>query len=171
MKNIKTIEPVSFGLDDTSRRYGEYSERSAARAVVRNHEGGIYLLYVHTKGYHKLPGGGIDDGESIEEAVKREAIEEIGCRIELDRELGEIVEYRDFEDLKQISYCYTANQIGEKVEQSLEQSEIDEGHDLVIARDIKDAISIMEDDSPESIEGKYIRMRDLCFLKEALLAD
>lgn len=37
--------------------------RRAARAVIRNHENQIAIMYFTKTGSYKLPGGGIDEGE------------------------------------------------------------------------------------------------------------
>lgn len=167
MKRLITIDEQTFGRTPTDNH--SLPRRNAARAVVFNQNGGVYLLNVTSHGYHKLPGGGIDDGEEIGEALKREILEEVGCDSEVGDELGEVLEYRVFEDfnVEQLSYCFVATQIGELGEQSLEQGEIDEGHDLVIAQDLDDAISILENGNPNNIEGQYIKLRDLTILKEA----
>lgn len=168
MKRLITINEETFGrllpTDNT-----EYPKRSAARAVVTTGNGEVYLLHVTSHGYHKLPGGGIDKGEEIREALRREILEEVGCDSKVGIELGDVLEYRDIEDWKveQLSYNYLAEQVGELGKQSLEQGEIDEGHDLVIAKDINEAISIVESDNPSNDEGEYIRLRDLTILKEA----
>ena len=53
--------------------------RDAARAVLLKGNK-IALIYVSRHGYHKLPGGGIEKGESIEDALFREIKEETGCK-------------------------------------------------------------------------------------------
>ncbi len=168
MKNLITISEETFGRTDTPQD-AQYEFREAARAVLFNKDNGVYLLNVTTQGYHKLPGGGIDHGEDARKALKREIAEEVGCDSEIGHELGKVIEFRLYEDgnLEQHSYNYLARQVGELHEQNLEQGEIDEGHDLVVAKDIDEAIAILEADKPKNIEGEYISLRDLTILKEA----
>jgi len=49
--------------------------REAARAVLFDDDDNIPLLFVAKHHYHKLPGGGIDDGENKEDALIRECRE------------------------------------------------------------------------------------------------
>lgn len=168
MKRILTITEETFGRpkpDPTTN----FTKRESARAVVTNSTGEVYLLYVTSHGYHKLPGGGIDPGEAVREALKREILEEVGCLSQIGKEIGEIVEFRHYEDesLEQYSYSFFAQQVGERGEQHLEQGEIDEGHDLVIANNLDHAIRLLENDQPNNTEGAYIRLRDLTILKAA----
>jgi ADP-ribose pyrophosphatase YjhB (NUDIX family) len=92
----------------------KFKTREAARAVVINNDGNIALLNVSKWNYHKLPGGGINEGEGVIAALKRECREEIGCEVEVTGEIGEIIEYRKMFNLKQTSYCYLAKVVGEK---------------------------------------------------------
>lgn len=51
------------------------------RGVVRDEEGQFLLVrHTYAPGW-MFPGGGIDPGESLEEAVKRELFEEVGVRV------------------------------------------------------------------------------------------
>lgn len=52
------------------------------------HQGCLLLCNTRSTGRFSIPGGGIDIGESTEEALKREVFEECGIRIEIDRFIG-----------------------------------------------------------------------------------
>ena len=57
----------------------QYIQRIGAYAVIENNENLIAIVKTNT-GYF-LPGGGIENGESLEICLKRECIEEIGVEI------------------------------------------------------------------------------------------
>lgn len=79
MKLLAEISEGSLGLSDHHELLGsEYRLRKSARAILLNHEGKMAVQYVKNYGYHTLPGGGINVGESIEKALKREVKEEVG---------------------------------------------------------------------------------------------
>jgi 8-oxo-dGTP diphosphatase len=132
----------------------------------------IAILHVAKSGYYKLPGGGVEKDESLIEAAKRETIEEAGCDIEITKEIGKIIEYRDKDDygdsngIIQTSFCYLAHIVGPKKEPSFEQDEIREGFQLVWIN-INEAIRLIEQSSPTTYDGGFIIKRDLIFLKEA----
>ena len=68
-----------------------YIERPGAYGIVINDLGELGVLRV--KGEYFLPGGGLDQGESSEEALKRECLEEAGWQIEIVRGVGQAAEY------------------------------------------------------------------------------
>jgi 8-oxo-dGTP diphosphatase len=159
MKLLKHIEdkPLIKGV--------KIWKREAARAVVFDENEFIPLLFVSKSNYHKLPGGGIEKGESKIEACKREMLEETGCDVEIGKEVGMVTEYRSFFDnLFQTSYCYIGKIIKKGIS-NLEQSEIDEGFKLVWFS-LDDAITQIKNDKPTNYEGKFIQERDLRFLEE-----
>lgn len=162
MRLVKTIQFKNLKPEDTNK----FEVRRAARAVVFDNDKNIGILYVGKHNYHKLPGGGLEDDESIEEALKRECLEEIGCNIETFGELGEIIEFRDKWSLKQHSYCYLANLVGERGKPNFTQKELDNGFEIKWVS-LKDAIKLLENDKPEGYEGGFIQIRDSSFLKEA----
>ena len=139
--------------------------RRAVRAVVFDADGNIALLHVSKNKYYKLPGGGIEEGEEIIQALIRECQEEIGCNIKVDEEVGEVIEYRDQHRFRQISYCYTAKVIGDKGSPNLEQEEIDEGFKEVWVS-LDEAICLLKESEPTSYNGPFIVMRDLKMLEE-----
>jgi 8-oxo-dGTP diphosphatase len=90
---------------------GKTVHRTAVRAVIqRGHE----LLMVHSAnvGDYKFPGGGVDNGESHEQALARELREECGASLlGVDGELGAVIEYdfaeeKEFDVFKMTSHYY-----------------------------------------------------------------
>ena len=52
------------------------------------HEGRVLLMKTRHTGKRHPPGGGIDIGESVEDALKREVLEETGIQVEVARLAG-----------------------------------------------------------------------------------
>jgi 8-oxo-dGTP diphosphatase len=165
MKLLKTIRDSDIGSDIPDGVPKQ--ERGASRAVVFDADGNVALLHATKKHFHKLPGGGIEQGEDIETALRRELIEEIGCSVKNLRELGSVEEYRNKWELHQISYCFLADLDGEKGTPDLEEDEIADGFEPVWLS-IEDAIKTLEGEAPvEDYEGKFIQLRDVTLLKAA----
>lgn len=156
------VIPGSQDLDPSS-----FSERQAARAVVINDVGQVALLKVSKHNYHKLPGGGIEAHEDIEQALRRELLEEIGCEARVVDEVGEIIEYKNEHQKKQTSYCYIGQQFGDSREPNFTEREFSDGFEMVWSTDIDQAIKLLENDKPSDYTGHFIRGRDLAFLKAA----
>ncbi|TRZ65029.1 MAG: NUDIX domain-containing protein [Spirochaetia bacterium] len=161
MKLLKTIKFDEVNPEELEK----YEFRQTARAIVFDKEGKIALLFVSKKGYHKLPGGGIEKGESIEDALKRECLEEIGCEIKITGEIGTIIEHRKAFKINQESFCYLAKVVGEKGEPAFMDDEIEEGF-LALWVSLDEAIKILETDKSDDYQGKFIKIRDLAFLRE-----
>lgn len=160
---ICDISDRTFDTSSTLDSLDNYRVRKAARGVLIN-EGKIALLNVNTKGYHKLPGGGVEENETNDEAFIREILEETGCKSKVIENVGVTIEYRNQLKLVQISYVFTAEVIGEPGLQKLEQGEIDEGHDLEWYS-IDEALSILQNEHPLEYEGKFINTRDKSILQ------
>lgn len=165
MKFLKTITDKDF--DSNIPAPEKYKEREAARAVVFDKDNNVAILHVTKDHYHKIPGGGIEEGEDIMQALKREVLEEIGCEIENIKELGIIEEYRNKHPLHQTSYCFTANVFGEKGKPNFTAKEIAGGFEVTWLS-LDDAIEVIRnEDESEIYESDFMTKRDLAFLKEA----
>lgn len=167
MKQLLTLRDEDLFTGAKNRMPDGWFKRTAARAVLFSDAGEVYLLKMAARNYHKLPGGGVNDGEPLKNALYRELLEEIGCPAEITDELGEVIEYRNDEEMEQHSYCYIAKQSGPLGETALEEGEVDDGAETVVAKNIDEAIALLENDEPTNYEGHFIRQRDLCFLREA----
>lgn len=165
MKPLLIIRPADVGA--TEDPDATFRERRAARAVMTNENGGVYLIHMKTRGYYKLPGGGIDEGEDIEAALHRELAEECGTGGTIIGELGSIEEFREDNGLHQISYCYLVKQQGQHAATEFEQGEVEDGAELVIAADITAAIHLVESSTPPDDECRFMQRRDSTFLREA----
>ena len=168
MRLLKEISEGSLGLTDKFEELGsQYELRKSARGVVLNSAGEMATQYLKNYNYHKLPGGGVDAGETIEQAIKREVLEEVGCDCEIVGELGLVIEYRNKYKLLHISYGFAARVVGEIGNTSLEDEEIEEGQEtLWLPPSI--VLEKMEKDKPGKFEGHFILEREKAFLREFL---
>jgi 8-oxo-dGTP pyrophosphatase MutT (NUDIX family) len=59
-------------------RHPDYLFRVSLKAVIINPEGKLLLVKESAREYWDVPGGGLDHGETIKEALTREIFEEVG---------------------------------------------------------------------------------------------
>lgn len=171
MKKIATLTDREIHNESPLKDKGNYTVRKAARAILFDNDNKIALLNLTKMGNHKLPGGGIEDGEDIHLALAREIQEEVGCAAEILGEVGVIEEFRDKFKLHQQSYCYLAKVVGEKGDPNFTEKEISEGFEIVWVDDIGSAIELMKTGKPSNYEGGFILKRDILFLESALIAN
>ncbi len=143
---------------------GKYSLRTAARAIVFNSDNEIALLNAKKYKFHKLPGGGVEKGESIVNTLKRELQEEIGCKVKITKEIGKIIEIKNKYSQKQISYCSIANVLS-KGNSNLTREEKENLGIGVEWIALNKAIQLLKKDKPKDYTARFIVYRDLIFLK------
>lgn len=161
MKLLKHIEDAPLNKDK------EIKKRFAVRAVLLDENGLTPIVFASKMNYHKIPGGGIEKGESKIDALVREIYEESGCVAKIEKELGRITEYRSkFEWFQfQTSYCFFGKVI-EKGKPNFDDGEVKEGFELSWFT-LVEAIEVLRNDKPRDYEGWFIQQRDLVFLEEA----
>lgn len=167
MKILTEINDATVGLGTAEQLGSSYELRKSARAILKKSDGTIAVQYIARSHFHKLPGGGVESGESIEEGLIREIKEEVGCGAHIVAPLGVVIEYRNEHRLIQISYCFVAGVLEPFHEPTLEQAEIDEGL-TPLWMNPHEALAQMEIDQPTSYQGHFILKREIAFLKEYL---
>lgn len=157
------------GRRDTSpREEAGFALRQAARAVLLDADGRMALMRVTRSGLHKLPGGGIEAGENVFAALRRELREEVGAgEIQLTDELGMTAEYIAEYRLKQFSYAYAARLSGPLGASALTAEEQSDGFALIWTRP-EEALRLMRSDRPNGLSGHFIRCRDLAIVRRFL---
>ncbi len=99
-----------------------------------------------------------------QEAVIREAREEAGCNVEIEKEIGRTIEIREKKKLVNETHCYIAKIIGEKNNPSFEENEMDFS---LLWVDIKEAKELIRrNKNSDNLYYNYITERALLFLGE-----
>lgn len=168
MKLLAEIIEEGTSLDEFEKMGGSYPLRKSARVILLNNAGEMAVQHLVNESYHKLPGGGVDPGETTKETLLREVQEEVGCACEIQDEIGVIIEYRITEPLLHISYCYLAQVIGEVGEPTLEPDEVKQGQ-VTLWLKPEEVLRLMKSDNPELGIGQMILKREIAFIEEYLI--
>lgn len=165
MKLLATLKAKDVDPNALNFNYISFKPRTAVRVIIFDRDK-VALIYVKVHNYYMLPGGGIEN-EDIVTGLYREINEELGCEIEVTGAVGIIEVYFDRWLKKQTDFCYTANKIGLAVGTTLTDFELEEGHKVIWAESLQDAIRLVESTTPVNRDGKLVRARDLLFLKHS----
>jgi len=176
MKSFKLIcEIGNFANDSTDNSLSSncYHIRKAVRAVLKDDNNNIALLNVVKDKYFKLPGGGIEKGESIHKALERELLEETGVKAKILAKIGIVIEYREGDNydhgLIQISYCFDASVVKEVSKPTYTASENDSQMSLIWVP-IKKAYNLIKSSRTKGGQN-FIIKRDLAILKSSSFYD
>jgi 8-oxo-dGTP pyrophosphatase MutT (NUDIX family) len=165
MKLLATFRASDVDPDAPKNDYATFKLRIAGRAIIFD-GAKVALLNVSKHGYYMLPGGGVEN-EDAQTALSREVMEEIGCKITIDQEVGSIETYFDRWERKQLDFCYTAHKEGNMFASAKTDFEKEEGHEILWVQNLAEAIRVVESANPKNLDGKLVRARDLLLLKSA----
>lgn len=162
MKLINDLKDDQFSFE------GVDNIRLCARAVVVDQENNIALIKLHgrdifgDRNYYELPGGGVQEGEELLQACKREMREEIACETELVAEIGEVHDYYNLIKRRNYSYYYLLKKVKSLPSQHLEEYE-KKMIEKVVWVPIDTAIELMKS-NPNKEVGKLVKQRELPIL-------
>ncbi|PXX66943.1 ADP-ribose pyrophosphatase YjhB (NUDIX family) [Nocardia tenerifensis] len=106
------------------------SIKVAVSAFVRDYTGNILMIRRTDNNKYSIPGGGLDVGETVTDAVIREVLEETGIAVQITSLVGifsnpkHVIAYDDGEVRQEFSICFRAEPIGGTLETSSESKEV-----------------------------------------------
>ncbi|MBR3228807.1 NUDIX hydrolase [Candidatus Saccharibacteria bacterium] len=158
---------------ETEKRPIKY--RYAVRGLVFDKKGRIGVARSVKYDYYQVPGGGMEPGETIETALRREIREEIGYEISHIKPIGYFCEIKEGKlnsrpATRCVSYVFSAmaeTEVGTNY--TAEENAEDlvptwEEVDFIIARKKKDLVRLAETE-PENYGGAFVTLRDLKILE------
>jgi len=161
MKHLLTITDKDItGTDGLSNA----KPRIAVGVILFDEDGNIALYYANNWEIYTVPGGGVDDGEDILLAAKREMWEETGCQCEIIAEIGVIHENRSEHNFTQERYHFLARIVGDKGPLHLTEKESASGA-TVRWFPLDEAIQIISNQKPSTYQQCFIQKRDVVVLQ------
>lgn len=154
-------DKIILGKDGLSDK----APRLTARAIVKDRNGLYAVMYSDKFKLHSLPGGGVEDGEDVPTALRREVYEETGCSCDEIQELGIVAENRASLDYTQINHYFvvTTNRIPDH--NHLTESEL-ASRTEVRWLPLEEVVRRIGEQEFDRVQGKYLKARDVAALKE-----
>jgi 8-oxo-dGTP pyrophosphatase MutT (NUDIX family) len=102
----------------------------AVTAVVRDGVGRVLFIRRSDSGLYAIPGGGVELGETLTQAVRREVLEETGITVVVSGLVGvysdpdHVIAFSDGEVRQEFSVCFRASPVGGELRTSDESTEV-----------------------------------------------
>ena len=154
-------DKIVLGTDGMSTK----TPRITARAIVKNQDGEYAVMYADKFKLHSLPGGGVEDGEDVLTALRREVYEETGCDCDEIQELGIVSENRASLDYTQINHYFVVSTNHTSRENHLTESE-QANCTVVKWVTFEEAVRLINEQEFERVQAKYLKARDVVALRE-----
>lgn len=154
-------DKIIFGQDGLSSK----APRITARAIVKNRDGLYAVMYADKFKLHSLPGGGVEDGEDVLTALRREVYEETGCICDEIKELGIVAENRASLDYTQINYYFVVTTKHTPSKNHLTEAE-QANRTVVRWHTFDEMVRLINEQEFDRVQGKYLKARDVAALKE-----
>ena len=162
MKQICELnDKIVLGTDGMSTK----APRTTARAIVKNQDGLYAVMYADKFKLHSLPGGGVEGGEDVLTALRREVYEETGCVCDEIQELGIVSENRASLDYTQINHYFVVTTNQTSCENHL--TELEQANRTVVKWvPFEEAVRLINEQEFDRVQAKYLKARDVVALRE-----
>lgn len=107
------------------------SIKIAVSALVRDDQGRVLMIRRTDNDLYAIPGGGLEVGETVAQAVEREVLEETGITVQVRDLVGvfsnpeHVIAFDDGEVRQEFSICFRADPLGGELRTSSESKEVD----------------------------------------------
>ncbi len=168
---IETGKKLDLLLEDTMwEKPKRFKDRLIARAVIFDGNSLIFASIDRddefaTMKYIETSGGGVEKGESLQDAVKREVQEELGLKIELVSYLGQVTDYYNLIGRRNLNHYFLARKVG-TVKKHLQDDEERLFHLEPKAVSYQEAIDIYRKNRDQKL-GYLLYQREVPVLMEA----
>jgi len=173
MKPLAIFKQKDVFPEQKAQKNVVFEDRLTGKAIVFDQENNVALIGNKVNSFYLLPGGGINKDESVKNGIVRECLEETGCHVRLLDYIGTVEDYRDRDKKHCVSYCYTAQLMGEKGELQLIENEKKNGI-YVNWVSLNEAVQILEKEVGQLKRGEvkfyntgFNILRDHLFLVRA----
>ncbi len=162
---VKKIKELNDNVLLVGEGLSEKSPRLAARAVLRRRDGKYAMMYTEKFDLYSLPGGGVEKGEGLIDALRREILEETGCSCDRIRALGYVYENRACHDFTQKSFYFAV-----KTEKHIEKNRLTPKERAVNIKlfwvPYTTLVKKITEPVHDTEQKKYIQARDAAALEE-----
>lgn len=172
LREKPTQKPLELSLEDNEwpLEYIDH-ERQIVRAIVVDNENNFYFVRVNRDDdfgkceFIETSGGGVENSENLETAIKRELKEELGVDVEILSKLGVVKDYYNLIHRKNINNYYLCR-IVSFGETNLTKEEIDDFHLSTVKLTFEEAINEYEKGKSTPL-GRLIYNREVPILKHS----